>query len=281
MERRLRFLWRSRDVGKPKLITEFETFGIKHLSCSSLSKWQGCRGAWLASYIFKLWDEGSPAMWRGSAVEKGLEYWLLKGDLDGAIEHAARQFENDAQGECDDGKIDKERDSIKPMVEMAVKAWQDHVKDTMRASQQRTELWLDGISVPIIGYLDFALEKGYSVDLKTTHSCPSQISYNHRLQIASYAKARGEDRAGIMYVTTKKSAYFEIGASEIEASLKELHRAARGLSETLKSAQVRALLANYDPKSILARMCVPDPDSFYWSDKAYLSRVLQEIQEWS
>lgn len=258
---------------------EFEVFGIKHLSCSALGRWQGCRGAWVAGYLYGLWGTEGPGLWRGKAVESGLDA-LFKGRSEKeAYAHAMREFENGAGGETDEGNIDKERGSVIAMIEQGVAAWKEHDLPPVRASQIRTELWLDGVGVPIAGYLDFALEGGFSVDLKSTHRCPSEPSFTHKLQIASYAKARGEKKAGILYVTTKKAAYYEIGEDEIDAAIVELTRRAKGLQSSLRSAVMRANLEKSEPKDVLASMCPPDPDSFYWDDGS-LAEALEAVPAW-
>lgn len=258
----------------------FDALDIRHLSCSSLNRWQGCRGSWVAAYLYGLWGDEGPGLWRGKAVELGLDAFLKGNDRDYSLAAAVREFENGAQGECDDGPVDKERASVEPMLDQCIEAWTD--LPTPRASQIKTELWLDGIDIPVIGYLDFAVERDgekFSIDLKTTHRCPSSLSFNHGMQIASYAKARGEKRAGILYATTKKSAYYEIGEDEIARYISELTRRAHGLQSTLEAAYSRALLEGKNAKETLARMCPPDPDSFYWSEGS-LATALENVTPW-
>ena len=50
----------------------FERHGIDHLSASSLNLRRASPGLWAARYLAGLSEDGA-AMWRGSAVEAGLE----------------------------------------------------------------------------------------------------------------------------------------------------------------------------------------------------------------
>ena len=107
-------------------------------------------------------------------------------------------FENEAQGDAADN-IDKQRELIAEFVRQAIAGWKEAGLDKPVTQQVRTELWFDGLDVPIIGYADFVMD-GFTVDLKTTERLPSKPSYNHTLQAAGYAAARGESSACLLYV---------------------------------------------------------------------------------
>lgn len=241
----------------------FQAFGIKHLSPSSVAKWNGERGAWVAHYIFKLRDDFGPAMWRGKAVEAGLERSLHR-PSDDALDHAMQQFENDAQGLADDA-TDKERENIEPMLEQAIAAMPKLGCGPLVASQVKSEGWLDGVGVPLVGYPDFIFD-GFCLDLKTTLRCPSEIRPDHALQIAFYAHTRGEKRADILYVTPKKSAHFVMTKLEISEAIETLRKRARSIETTLYAADAAAHHSGRQPEDVLAEMCAPDFSSFYWSD---------------
>ena len=67
----------------------FETHGIKHLSPSSLNMWRNSPGIWTLKYLLRLDDGGSPAMWRGSAVEAGLAAMLRGVEMPQALKSPA------------------------------------------------------------------------------------------------------------------------------------------------------------------------------------------------
>ena len=58
----------------------FDRFNITHLSPSSINRWRETPGLWCLRYLAGVWDEGSPAMHRGTAVERGLERMLRERD---------------------------------------------------------------------------------------------------------------------------------------------------------------------------------------------------------
>src|SRR5688572_30482018 len=107
----------------PRNMSAFRRFGIEHLSPSSLNLWVAAPGLWTLRYLAGVKDEGSPAMWRGSAVEDGFSH-LLRGRAMAEAEAAAlNSFELNAQGELSDD-LDKERASIAPMLKVCA-AWID------------------------------------------------------------------------------------------------------------------------------------------------------------
>jgi hypothetical protein len=233
----------------------FERHGIKHLSASSLNLYKAQPSLWVGKYLLKWKDEVGPAAWRGSAVEAGLDRILYPFETDGKtpIEVAMERFELDAQGELDDGKIDKERESIAAMVEQAKEAVQGWGVPTAR--QFKVETWIDGIDVPLIGYCDYSFD-GFVSDLKTTHRLPSTPQGNHVAQVAGYWKATGKAQR-IIYATTKKHAVYEVAEEELAAGWADLTRAAYSLRHMLRKAS--------DGNDAL-QFFAPDFDSFYWAD---------------
>ena len=55
----------------------FEKHGIKHLSASSLNMYAEQPAFWSLKYLLGFKEEGNAKMWCGSAVEAGLDLWLL------------------------------------------------------------------------------------------------------------------------------------------------------------------------------------------------------------
>lgn len=256
----------------------FEAFGVKHLSASALNKWQGCRGAWVAHYLFNIKGQVGPAAWRGTAVEAGLTAALVgTGGVD-PVQQALMAFENEAQGDADDA-VDKQRELIPAFVEQAISGWKEAGLDKPVTQQVRTELWFDGLDAPIIGYADFIMD-GFTVDLKTTERLPSKPSYGHTLQAAGYAKARNEDTACLLYVTPKKSALYRLSKEEVDAANRDMRRTAIGLQASLKAA-LFACEGNISlAKATMAKMSPPNPDSFYWDD-ASLAEALSVVETWN
>lgn len=260
----------------------FQAFDIKQLSVSAINKWQAAPASFVASYIFKLWDnEGGPALWRGTAVEAGLNAFHLGKGKEFQLGAMLTAFENEAKGESDDGgPIDKAREALPEYLEQAINGWSEHNIGKVLTTQVRREAMIDGCGIKLMGFADYRIEAGYCVDLKTTDKIPSEASLNYKMQAGFYAKCAGEDRAGILYASRKKSAYFLMDQQEIDDSVKHLYSAAKAIDRTLLAAYSRALLEGGDPKNAIAEMVYPDPSSFYWSNKAYLERCFAEIAAW-
>ncbi len=229
-------------------MTALERHGIKHLSPSSLNLWLENPGLWTIRYLANVKDETGAAMARGSAVEVGMLHGLHGKDAIGA---ALANFDLNIAGEIAD-HIDAERKMIAPMVEQCAK-WK--APSPVVASQFKVEYWLDGVSVPVIGYLDFAFED-IDVDLKTTKACPSSPRANHVRQAALYRAARNK-RGALLYVTHAKHAFYEIDDEARDRGLGELQSAALSLQR---------FLTKCDSAEDAIRALPMNMDSFMWSD---------------
>jgi hypothetical protein len=131
--------------------------------------------------------------------------------------------------------------------------------------QLRIEHCFDDVPVPLVGFLDFAFVTGIDVDLKTTRARPSQPRGNHVRQVALYRAAR-QRRGGLLYVTDKKFAYFEIDDAYAQAGLDDLRAAALSLSQFLAKVS--------DTEEALA--CLPyNPDDFRTTPKSPVDSLLQ------
>jgi hypothetical protein len=117
--------------------------------------------------------------------------------------------------------------------------------------------WVDGLDVPIVGYLDWQFVGGGILDLKTTRAIPSKPRSDHAAQVGFYCKARDCASGSLLYVSTKKGALYELTPDDLEAGYRSLIVAAKA---------VKMLLTNAPTKQDALRTFAPDFDSFYWSD---------------
>jgi hypothetical protein len=232
----------------------FERHGIDHLSASSFNLWMANPREWAVRYLAKeAEDAAEPAVWRGTAVEARLACRFYGGSIEQARAAAFDNFELNALGDLSD-EVEAERSLVMSMLD---RAWGWRPPGDLAGAQLRIEHWLDGVQVPLIGYLDFAFSNDIDVDLKTTRACPSSPRGNHVRQVALYRAARGR-RGGLLYVTGKRLAYFEIGDDDAEMALDDLRAAALSLSQFL--GKVR----NTDD----ALACLPyNPDDFRTTPK--------------
>lgn len=255
----------------------FRAFKIDHLSASSINKWTGDRGAWVAHYVFGLKGEVGPAAWRGSAVEDGLTAYVTRSRVD-PLTHAMMTFERDARGDLDDD-VEKERGLVGPMLEQSISAWADARLGKPVTQQVRVETWLDGIEVPLVGFADYCMD-GYCIDLKTTKALPSKPRHDHTLQAAGYALARNEMSAALLYVTAKKHTIHELDRDQLSDAVSDLTRRARGLQNTLTAAWAAGGGDPERAKLQLAEMCPPNIDTFYWS-KSDFETARSRIEAWA
>ena len=130
-------------------------------------------------------------------------------------------------GEISD-EIDAEKELIKGMVGQC-ELWKP--PSPIIASQLRVEHWFDGVSIPVIGFIDFLFEDGL-IDLKTTKAIPSAPKADHCRQVALYSTVK-ERPASLLYVSAKKHACYTLGAEQTERSLFELQSAAVSLERFL------------------------------------------------
>lgn len=229
----------------------FQRHGIQHLSPSSLNLWTASPGLWGLRYLLNFREESNAAMARGKAVEDGMLHILhqKKNPLDAAM----TSFDNNLMGEVSE-TIDDERELIPGMIEQC-QLWAP--PSPILGAQIKVEHFFDGVSVPVIGYLDFSFDQ-IDVDLKTTKAKPSAPRRDHVRQAALYRAARNK-RGSLLYVTNKKQECFEIDDAARDTALSELHSAAISLERYLSRFQ--------DAED--AVRCLPmNRDDFKWSKAA-------------
>lgn len=232
----------------------FAKFGIKHLSVSSLNLYRAEPARWVAQYLYGVKDGSNPAIWRGNAVEAGLNHALAGANDDEAVIMALANFEQEAKGEVADD-IDAERANIPGMVKLVA----NNLRPLGRplTTQRRIERMLPGIEVPLIGYTDYEWDE-FVVDLKSTLRMPSEPRGDHAVQIISYADTLNK-RPGLIYVTPKKYQRFASEHFDAEAARWTLRRCALALRITLEVAADREEMAS---------LMVPKFDDFRWKPES-------------
>lgn len=232
-------------------IDPFSRHGITHLSPSSLALYRAAPALWVLRYLFGVRDETGAFAARGKAVEAAVGAIVMENASDGAaITLAISVFERDAGGEISP-EINKERLAIPEMVRRAAPVFRKLGRPM--ACQQRVEVWLDGIEVPLRGFTDFTYPE-FVLDLKTTHAVPTTPRADHTVQIAFYAAALSL-RPGLIYVSPRKTACYGHNSIDVEAACRLLRQSA---------SAVRAMLAAAESREAAAALFVP-VDDFRWS----------------
>ena len=247
----------------------FAKHGIAHLSPSAINTFAAQPSYWALKYLLNHRDdEGNARMWRGSAVEAGLDHWAYKKTRTAAHAACLARFEEEAVGLADD-LTDKERGDLPKFLDNAIGATEalEPYCSPPTSRQLKVEHWFDGIEVPVIGYTDYEWEDE-GLDLKTTRRLPRTVPAGHARQVSLYTAARKKPYK-LLYVTPTKCAILEPTANEFQASLKQLEWYAHIIR--------RALSISSDPEAI-ARLYPPDFSHFYWSDDGAKERA-REVWE--
>jgi RecB family exonuclease len=234
----------------------FEKFGLNWLSPSQLNTFQREPAQWVAKYLFGIKDEFGPAPKRGTAVEAGADVWLYGGTADEAQAAAHDNFALNTQGLADE-EHEVERALIAPMLTQAMQALDRDVVGRPVARQLKIELRLDGVEIPIVGYVDY-LWPDYGIDLKTTKRMPSKADWDHVRQIAIYQEAK-QRPFKLLYVTDKKRTLITPPPSEVAQAMKDMARTARALRKVLDKSDCREEVAEF---------FVPNRDSYRWDEQS-------------
>lgn len=210
-------------------MNSFHRFDIEHLSPSALNLWVSAPGLYALRYIAKIKDSGSPAMWRGTAVENGLAALLHGTGITTAMSMAHQSFDlNSKDYQEIDGDASVERNLIAPMLTECLK-WK--APSDLNATQIKVEYYFDPIPVPVIGFIDLAFE-GHDIDLKTTKAIPSTPRADHIRQVSLYRAARNRT-GGLLYVSAKRHLYHEVTDDMMNDALADLQAAALSLNNFL------------------------------------------------
>lgn len=231
----------------------FQKHGIKHLSPSSLLTYSNNPALWVGKYMFNWKDEAGPRAWLGNAVETGLHSWLHSAP--DCKERAFAAFEERAQGEVSN-EIVEARNHLWPMVEQATLAYASRKETSLPLYQVKCETWLDGIEVPLIGYLDLEWDDAID-DLKTTMACPTKPRDDHLAQLGMYLRARKKDKGNLCYVTPKRHNMIPVTLEETTAAYNSLIRSAKA---------VRHMLSMVRDKHDAVKIFAPDFSDFRWND---------------
>ena len=242
----------------------FERHGIDHLSPSSLNLWTAEPALWVMERLLGRRSPISATAARGRAAEQGIHEGLVRPDRDLAacVETAERAFDRDMVLVGDERR-EAERRNLAGYVEHGLAELRQYGVPT--AAQERVEIRLEDVAVPVIGYIDWRFDQhGLVIDLKTAERLPSGINDSHGRQGAVYARAH--DNYGMRFAYVKPTAgkkdgcavaVYQMSGDEIRRHLETLRQIAIRLG--------RFLSVSADAGE-LAGLMVPNYDAFYWNN---------------
>lgn len=250
-------------------MTAFATHGIDHLSASSVNLFIAQPALWCASYLMKRRTPVGPAAHRGTAIECGVEAGLFDPELPVAeCQRMAQERFHGLTRLSADPRIEKERETLDGSVAVALAELRQYGVPEKPADgrQHKLDIRIDGVAVPIVGYLDFIWpQHGIIGDLKSTARIPSEISDAHARQGSLYLRHGSNLQCRMIYVSAKKVAAYVVDNAE------------RHIASFVQAAQaIERLLSLSDDPEHLTRCFAPDLSSFYWGDQS-ARRIAQEI----
>lgn len=250
-------------------MTSFAKHGIAHLSASSVNLFIAQPALWCASYLMKRRTPVGPAAHRGTSIEAGVEAGLFDPELPiGECQKIAQERFHGLTRLSADARIEKERACIDGSVEVALAELRQYGVPDKPADgrQHKLEITLEGVSVPIIGFLDFIWpQHGIIGDLKSTARIPSEISEAHARQGSLYMRHGSNLQVRMIYVSAKKVAAYVV--EDAPTHIAAFTQAAQAIE--------RLLSLSDDPEHI-TRCFAPDLSSFYWGDQT-ARNIAQEI----
>lgn len=250
------------------MMNAFEQHGIGHLSVSQANLFAAAPALYVMERLLGHRGGVGISAHRGTAAEHGIERGLFSPDMpvSECQDAALKEFDR-LTALCAGANRDKEREAIPGIVETALAELRQYGAPSRPEGgrQHKIECRLDGVPVPVIGYLDFVFgQSGTIVDLKTQLALSSKIKEEHARQGALYQHAHGNYEMRFAYTTPKKIGVYvlENGRQHLEALRQIFLRMERFLS------------VSKDPKELAGIVC-PDYSSFYWSDPATRAKGLQ------
>lgn len=238
----------------------FERFNIKTLSPTMLAQWDTAPATLILRRVYGHKTKANANMWRGDAVEAGMQFYLCNRNKPDALvnakKHAEETFWHRAEGEVTE-ETEAAAELVPGMVGQAAD-YADTINCRVMASQLAAEGFLDGINAPFWGKMDFVFEDKSIIELKTTTRCPSKIesvSLSHKWQASTYATLRNQP-VDLLYVTPKKHAAFRIAPND--PCLVTMRQAA---------ASMEVALSKCESGDMLLRSLPPNADSFYWDEE--------------
>lgn len=234
---------------------------INHLSASHINTFITNRPKWFARYFRDMKFTPNLFVNRGHAVEEGVVNYLTNGtrNITDAIAAAMKKYDELLVGLVDNLEI---RQSIGPLVSTLITGNDDYagyeellISQGVPKTQEPIKIFLDGCSIPVIGYIDFLFKKCV-IDNKAVKKTPRSLSQDYILQGSLYRKATGLPVRFMYGIAGKKPSIKIITLSdeEYEFGIKLATQAAQAIERIIETPLDGGLLE---------ALMFPDPSGGY------------------
>jgi len=231
----------------------FKVHGINYLSPSSINTYISDMPMWVARYLFKIKSAGGASAMRGIAQEHVLAEKYEKGKFDfDLLEMKFMTLCTESMIDLGDMKTEKERRQLKDYGTILDNNFK---YKNLEKYQEKVEIQLDDMPIPIIGYIDFRF-KDKIVDLKTSARMPIQPTEAQKRQMAFYSMAYPNNSVDLFFATPKSHKKFTL--KNLTLYKKQLEKVAYGIQKFLSIS---------DDKHELASFVYPNLDSWMWNVK--------------
>ena len=229
----------------------FKAHGINYLSPSSINTYINDMSLWVARYLFKIKSSSGASAVRGIATEFVLADKYEKGVFDyNLLDVKFMSLCAESGIDLGDIKTAKEKKLLKDFGSVIDKNF-DY--KNLEAYQEKVEVPIDDMPVPIMGYIDFRF-KDKIVDLKTSTRMPIRPTEAQKRQMALYSMAYPNSSVDLFFATPKEHKRFTL--KNLTLYKKQLRKVALSIQKFLSIS---------DDKHELASLMYPNLDSWLWS----------------
>jgi len=229
----------------------FKAHGINYLSPSSINTYINDQSLWVARYLFKIKSSSGASAVRGIATEFVLADKYEKGVFDyNLLDVKFMSLCAESGIDLGDIKTAKEKNLLKGFGSVIDENF-DY--ENLEAYQEKVEVPIDDMPVPIMGYIDFRF-KDKIVDLKTSTRMPTRPTEAQKRQMALYSMAYPNSSVDLFFATPKEHKKFTL--KNLTLYKKQLRKVALSIQKFLSIS---------DDKHELASLMYPNLDSWLWS----------------
>lgn len=246
-------------------MTPFDKHGITHLSASSINHFISEPAHWVMTRLLGKWSDVGAAALRGSAVEDGVNAGLFNSWLpvSECAKIARKSFHKRSFLNVDE-KCLHELNNIDKYVEYALEEIRQYGEPA--SWQERIEIRIDGVEVPIIGFTDWRYDHHKLIlDLKTTERMPSKIMDGHARQGAIYAMAFPGHDVRFVYTKPSKTKATSRAVNVYPLTAAEVTQQFKAISQV--AVRIRNFLSISTDAHELAGILAPNFESYWWNNK--------------